>query len=199
MFDMESDSVPALPSTPTTKKNKEEVAENKDYMKDAISTSPTDSVSSLDAAKADSASGPKGRRMSNVSDEERERARVYREGVMAGGGESPFSSLPGLDETKYGDRSDEDLSSRSTLPVPRPYALIPPRAQPSLKPKANFQVPSASPTLPVPPSESHPPLTGMDSPIWPVLLLPSTRLQHSRVSIHDFTPIWCRLPRREIR
>jgi hypothetical protein len=28
----------------------------------------------------------KGRRMSNVSDQERERARAYREGVMASGG-----------------------------------------------------------------------------------------------------------------
>jgi hypothetical protein len=53
----------------------------KDLQRDVIATSPTDSMASIDSAQG------KGRRMSNVSDEERERARVYREGVMGKGGE----------------------------------------------------------------------------------------------------------------
>lgn len=53
--------------------------------------SPTDSMSSIDSAGSGSA--PKdlkavGRRLSNVSDEERDKARQYREGVRASGGES---------------------------------------------------------------------------------------------------------------
>jgi hypothetical protein len=48
-----------------------------------IATSPTDSMSSLDSAGARG-----GRRMSNVSEEERERARLYREGALHKNGES---------------------------------------------------------------------------------------------------------------
>jgi hypothetical protein len=58
-------------------------AQGKDMNKEVIATSPSDSMSSLD-----SAAGIKGgRRMSNVSDEERERARLYRETFKHHGGE----------------------------------------------------------------------------------------------------------------
>ena len=74
--------------------------------------SPTDSMASIDSASSASASGqnnegsvPKdikhapgmgGRRLSNVSDEERDKARMYREGVRAQGGTSlhPFLCSP---------------------------------------------------------------------------------------------------------
>jgi hypothetical protein len=49
-----------------------------------IAHSPSDSMSSMDSAGSRPAGG---RRMSNVSDEERDRARIYREGVMNKGGE----------------------------------------------------------------------------------------------------------------
>ena len=52
----------------------------------ATSTSPSDSMSSFES---DAGAKPViGRRMSNVSEEEREKARVYREGVMNKGGKS---------------------------------------------------------------------------------------------------------------
>lgn len=49
--------------------------------REVIATSPTDSMSSVDSAKSG------GRRMSNVTDEERDRARVYREGYKHNGRE----------------------------------------------------------------------------------------------------------------
>jgi len=101
MFDMDNDNdaVGELPATPKQRGASGDnldmamgAGANKDLMKDAISTSPTDSMASLDSVSpkdgGPGGAGAKGRRMSNVSDEERERARVYREGVMAGGGES---------------------------------------------------------------------------------------------------------------
>ena len=54
-----------------------------------LSTSPTDSTGSDGPGKVPGL----GRRMSNVSDEERERARVYREGVLGKGRECQPSSL----------------------------------------------------------------------------------------------------------
>lgn len=48
-----------------------------------IAHSPSDSMSSIDSVNINGKAGQ--RRMSNVSDEERERARVYREGVMGRG------------------------------------------------------------------------------------------------------------------
>lgn len=54
-----------------------------------IAHSPSDSMSSLDSAGG-KAPALGQRRMSNVSDEERERARVYREGVMGRGRESRY-------------------------------------------------------------------------------------------------------------
>ena len=53
-----------------------------------IAHSPSDSMSSLDSASHNGKGPGAGqRRMSNVSDEERDRARVYREGVMNKGRE----------------------------------------------------------------------------------------------------------------
>jgi hypothetical protein len=54
-----------------------------------IAHSPSDSMSSLDSAGG-KAPALGQRRMSNVSDEERERARSYREGVMGRGRESSY-------------------------------------------------------------------------------------------------------------
>jgi len=58
---------------------------------DGVAISPSESMSSTDsdvgAGQVGVKPGVGGRRMSNVSDEERERARVYREGVMNKGGE----------------------------------------------------------------------------------------------------------------
>ena len=51
-----------------------------------IAHSPSDSMSSIDSVNINGKAGQ--RRMSNVSDEERERARVYREGVMGRGRKS---------------------------------------------------------------------------------------------------------------
>lgn len=50
--------------------------------REVIATSPTDSTSSIE-------SGGKGRRMSNVTDEERDRARVYRENYKHNARKSP--------------------------------------------------------------------------------------------------------------
>jgi hypothetical protein len=50
-----------------------------------IAHSPSDSMSSIDSVNSNKGGQ---RRMSNVSDEERERARVYREGVMGRGRKS---------------------------------------------------------------------------------------------------------------
>ena len=95
MFDLEGendDNVGALPAgkgnananagAVVAEPEADEQFANKDLAREAIATSPSESMSSLD-----SAGGRGGRRMSNVSDEERERARVYREGVMGKGGE----------------------------------------------------------------------------------------------------------------
>jgi hypothetical protein len=57
-----------------------------------IAHSPSDSMSSIDSANGHGKGPGMQRRMSNVSDEERERARVYREGVMGRGRESARSS-----------------------------------------------------------------------------------------------------------
>jgi len=64
---------------------------------DVISTSPTESMSSLE-----SLAPTKGRRMSNVSDEERERARLYREGIMHKGHGHGRPSLTNIARTSYG-------------------------------------------------------------------------------------------------
>ena len=83
---LEMDGVGPLPKDMVNGKG-EKVPENKDFMRDAtgIATSPSDSMSSFDSLEA-AANNHKmnkpARRMSNVSDEERERARLYREGVM---------------------------------------------------------------------------------------------------------------------
>jgi len=61
-----------------------------------IAHSPSDSMSSIDSVNINGKAGQ--RRMSNVSDEERERARVYREGVM---GRGPVD-LAGIAKTSYG-------------------------------------------------------------------------------------------------
>jgi len=53
-----------------------------------IAHSPSDSMSSIDSVNSNKGGQ---RRMSNVSDEERERARVYREGVMGRGRKSASS------------------------------------------------------------------------------------------------------------
>jgi len=57
-----------------------------------IAHSPSDSMSSIDSVNSNKGGQ---RRMSNVSDEERERARVYREGVM-GRGRKSAASFEGL-------------------------------------------------------------------------------------------------------
>jgi len=94
MFDMDdNDNDEVMPlKTPQQTKRKDSAADdeegqviNKDMMKEAVATSPADSVHSS-SSQNDGKRPGQGRRMSNVSDEERERARVYREGVMAGGG-----------------------------------------------------------------------------------------------------------------
>ena len=76
--DRHDDTVGPLPNIATGAKDD---AENKDLMKDAVAASPSDSMSSFDSLEA-AKPIKNGRRMSNVSEEERERARVYREGVM---------------------------------------------------------------------------------------------------------------------
>ena len=89
MFEMEqenADGVPALikkstkvVTDPVLNGNghgNNDVEGNKD-----IAHSPSDSMSSLDSV-GHGQNGKGQRRMSNVSDEERERARLYREGVM---------------------------------------------------------------------------------------------------------------------
>ncbi|OCF33115.1 hypothetical protein I316_05160 [Kwoniella heveanensis BCC8398] len=65
-----------------------------------IARSPTDSMSSIDSASEGSGGKPAmgGRRMSNVSDEERDRARVYREGALHKGG----IDLAHIARTSYG-------------------------------------------------------------------------------------------------
>lgn len=60
--------------------------------RDVIATSPSDSMSSIDSV----AGGKGGRRMSNVSDEERERARLYRENVKHKGGKLVCESRRGI-------------------------------------------------------------------------------------------------------
>lgn len=101
IFEMEqekTDGVPALvqKSNPANKNGKgdidpllnggsTDVEGNKD-----IAHSPSDSMSSLESAGA-KGPGAGQRRMSNVSDEERDRARVYREGVMNKGRKSKFN------------------------------------------------------------------------------------------------------------
>lgn len=100
IFEMEQerqDGVPALKkpaggaSDPLLNGNgHNDVEGNKD-----IAHSPSDSMSSLDSAGAGAGKGPgMQRRMSNVSDEERERASLYREGVMKKGRKSS-SLAPG--------------------------------------------------------------------------------------------------------
>lgn len=81
---------------------------------DAISTSPTESMSSLDSVGGQ---GQKGRRMSNVSDEERERARAYREGVMHKG----QPDLAHIARTSYG--IAQSPPSFSTSPIKAMGAL----------------------------------------------------------------------------
>ena len=69
--------------------------DNQDLAKEVISTSPSESMSSLHSAEGQArgnnvaAQGhPQGQRStSNISDAEREQARIYREGVMNKGGE----------------------------------------------------------------------------------------------------------------
>jgi hypothetical protein len=80
----ENDDVSALPADKADFAQQDDSAEfaNKDLAREALATSPAESMSSLDSAGARG-----GRRMSNVSDEERERARVYREGVLGKGRE----------------------------------------------------------------------------------------------------------------
>ncbi|WVR03271.1 hypothetical protein IAU60_000262 [Kwoniella sp. DSM 27419] len=69
-----------------------------------IARSPSDSMSSIDSASsdADAGTGAKpilgGRRMSNVSDAERDQARSYREGLMNKGG----VDLANIARTSYG-------------------------------------------------------------------------------------------------
>jgi hypothetical protein len=60
-------------------------AGNGDVEGKGIAHSPSDSMSSIDSVNSNKGGQ---RRMSNVSDEERERARVYREGVMGRGRKS---------------------------------------------------------------------------------------------------------------
>ena len=57
--------------------------ETKDLNKDDVASSPSDSMSSFDSIDISKAANGMGtRRMSNVSDQERDRAKVYRERVM---------------------------------------------------------------------------------------------------------------------
>ena len=63
-------------------------AANGDVEGKGIAHSPSDSMSSIDSVNSNKGGQ---RRMSNVSDEERERARVYREGVMGRGRKSASS------------------------------------------------------------------------------------------------------------
>jgi hypothetical protein len=74
-----------------------------------IAHSPSDSMSSIDSVGQGNAKGGQ-RRMSNVSDEERERARVYREGVMGRGRESAFLAV----------RSEANSQLSTSLVSPRP-------------------------------------------------------------------------------
>lgn len=93
--------------------------------KDVVATSPTDSMSSMTSA-GDGASSPTaprampGRRMSNVSEEEREKARSYREGVMHKGGKSTgFSQAPLVH------RSFTLLQALTSLTLPKHRTALP--------------------------------------------------------------------------
>lgn len=95
LFDMEDTENRDPASRPPSLVQDAEVgSENKEVLGDPA-TSPSESMSSLDSGEAQVNGNGGGnkvgmgpRRMSNVSEEERERARVYREGVMNKGGES---------------------------------------------------------------------------------------------------------------
>ncbi|WWD22850.1 hypothetical protein CI109_107344 [Kwoniella shandongensis] len=66
---------------------------------DALAQSPTESMSSLDSVDSNPAKPAfGGRRLSNVSDEERERARLYREGALNKNG----IDLAHIARTSYG-------------------------------------------------------------------------------------------------
>lgn len=107
IFDMESDNVSPLRNNKAKRDDNGDqeldgLADTKD-LKDVISTSPSDSMSSLDSADGQGKNhrghpGAPQRRMSNVSDEERERARVYREGALGKGG----IDLAHIARTSYG-------------------------------------------------------------------------------------------------
>lgn len=98
VFDMEGDNanentelkVGPLGRVPKATDGEALEGQDKGVDRDVIATSPSESMSSIDSAV-----GGKGRRMSNVSDEERDRARLYREGVKAKGGKSGCSVVQG--------------------------------------------------------------------------------------------------------
>ncbi|KAK8844599.1 hypothetical protein IAR55_006446 [Kwoniella newhampshirensis] len=75
--------------------------QQQDDVQGGIAQSPTESMSSLDSMDGNGTPakpGLGGRRLSNVSDEERERARIYREGVMNKNG----IDLAHIARTSYG-------------------------------------------------------------------------------------------------
>jgi hypothetical protein len=97
--------------------------------------SPTDSMSSLDSA----ASAPKGlqavgRRLSNVSDEERDKARQYREGVRASGGESSRRRRCCAELTQQALRASPTLPRRLLVCRRRRTATALARRPPSSRP-----------------------------------------------------------------
>ncbi|ORX35003.1 hypothetical protein BD324DRAFT_111993 [Kockovaella imperatae] len=115
-MDRHDDTLGPLPSdnnNNANKQNHQEGGENKDLMKEAIAASPSDSMSSFDSFEAVKRPG---RRLSNVSDQERERARVYREGVM----HKPSGSidLANIARTSYGiAQSPPSVSYLGTSPT----------------------------------------------------------------------------------
>jgi hypothetical protein len=111
MFDMEGDTDEVTP-LPVKPRNVD--AGMNDEMGGA-GTSPSDSMSSID-----SASSVKGRRLSNVSEEERERARLYREGALNKGGERPVSSDIGIWLI-----GEYDIQVSISLTSPKPLMVSP--------------------------------------------------------------------------
>ncbi|WVQ93965.1 hypothetical protein IAU59_001043 [Kwoniella sp. CBS 9459] len=98
MFDLDEDRLESLPiSKPSDAGNDIRGTASAD-VEGNIARSPTDSMSSIDSASEGGKPSMGGRRMSNVSDEERDRARVYREGALHKGG----IDLAHIARTSYG-------------------------------------------------------------------------------------------------
>ncbi|WVF66345.1 hypothetical protein IAT40_001085 [Kwoniella sp. CBS 6097] len=102
MFDLDEDRLGSLPITKPSDAGNDirGTGPASADVEGNIARSPTDSMSSIDSASEGGSGKPSmgGRRMSNVSDEERDRARVYREGALHKGG----VDLAHIARTSYG-------------------------------------------------------------------------------------------------